>query len=297
MNELGIVLVVVFVLVLVVTVFNRGSKQILGAFFKKPTPEKTTHPQSEPTKPEPVVNHSNETSTSKQTDTDTSLSPSTQKSTTDKAEINSPKESERPNEHGGKHYVLEVDDPNMTGEKDAQAFPAMHTEPKFGRPEAILDARNGLNIQEPIKQPIESAPDPKAFVLVVRSNQANVPMERVNQIMRGLGAKLNEKNLYTYATKPIKCDGYVLIANLLEPGTFPTEQIESMSTPGVVLILELPTFVAASAAMHDMIMLARKLVLHFDATILDEKMQPVKESYLQSLREQSMEYDSKRIVS
>lgn len=228
------------------------------------------------------------------------------------------KVSEQPNEFGGKHYVLEVDEPSMTGELDVSEFPTLHEVPKFGIPKFDTEQMkepvhsdkslssesetSGTNpepeVETPqIKEPVSSAPAPKAFVLVIRSNKQSITMQRMHQIMQGLGAKLNAKKIYTYATKPVNGDGYVTIANLLEPGTFETENAQNIITPGVVLILELPTFVTASAAMHDMIMLSRKLVQHLDATLLDGEMKPIRESHLQTMREESLEYDSERLVN
>lgn len=324
MNELGIVLVLIFALILIFIVFNRG----LHRFFSRPTnPPENSQSSSSNTDTSQVSSakpseemmestqeaHPDQAAFSFEFKHNSSESPLEKISDLSKLEEtnqveqkeginedeksdNKLKVSDSPNEHGGKHFVLEVDDPAMTGELDETKFPPMHEMPKFGRPDEILK-QNAVNHQVEIKQPIESAPEPKAFVLVIKSAQNIYSMERVHQIMQALGAKLNDKNLYTYATKPIQGDGYVTVANLIEPGTFPTENIENINTPGVVLILELPSFVTAASAMHDMIMLARKLVGHFQGHILNEKFEKIKESDLQSMREQSLEYDSKRIVS
>jgi len=323
MNELGIVLVLLFALILIFIVFNRGLK----SFFSPPV-SSSENPQASSS-----LNQENSLAVSPKTSVATdavedehpdqtafAFEFNQQSDIKSKASSTEPKQktpehpseiaetpsdentgaklkiSDAPNEHGGKHFVLEVDDPAMTGELDETKFPPMYEMPKFGRPDEFAK-QNSANYQEEIKQPIESAPDPKAFVLVIKSSQNIYPMERVHQIMRALGAKLNDKNLYTYATKAVQGDGYVTIANLIEPGIFPTENIENINTPGVVLILELPTFVTAASAMHDMIMLARKLVGHFQGHILNDKFEKIKESDLQSMREQSLEYDSKRIVS
>ena len=324
MNELGIVLVLLFALILVFIVFNRG----LNSFFSrhsKPNENSQTassssddsHTSSLQSMPEETAavqdthvekavfsseinEKSSEPPSKKNSDLnksdETKKTVDAEKNIADEETDNKLKISQSPNEHGGKHFVLEVDDPAMTGELDESKFPPMHDMPKFGRPDDILK-QNSVNHQAEIKQPIESAPEPKAFVLVIKSAQNVYSMERVHQIMQALGAKLNDKNLYTYATKPVQGDGYVTVANLIEPGTFPTENIGNINTPGVVLILELPSFVTAASAMHDMIMLARKLVGHFQGHILNDKFEKIKESDLQSMREQSLEYDSKRIVS
>lgn len=284
MNELGIVLVIVFAAVLLLTVFNRNVKKTFG---------KEEHSSSDPASPaqhkidtESVTTTPSEVTPSPQED----LSPIT--AIQPQASKAQPKESEQLNQHGAKHFVLEVDDPNMTGELPEEAFAPLHQEPKFGRPESL-----DLSADEPatpIKQPIASAPEAKTFVLILKVNQNLIPMQSMHITMRGLGAKLTSKNIYKYGKSG---EGYVTIANLMEPGTFPTENMDNLSTAGVVLILELPTYVAGNAAMYDMIILARKLTQRLDATIFDEKFQPVKESYLQSMRDQSLEYDSKRLGS
>lgn len=324
MNELGIVLVVVFTLILVLMFFNRGIKRNSAEKNQKASKEQTpeadnqVHASARQSQKNQQANESEEIQVpamdfkaAMQEESVPEASPlskaldsqATENVAADKvkkseheAEQNL-KQSQQPNEHGGKHYVLEVDDPAMTGELDEQQFPPAYQEPKFGRPEANMIPSASNEVTPSIKQPVATAPKPKAFVLVIKTQQAPLPLERIHHVMQGVGAKLNNKQLYTYATKPIQTDGYVTIANLLEPGTFPTDAIQNMTSPGVVLILELPTFVTAQAAMHDMIMLARKLVQHFQGQILDEDFQVVKESYLQSMREQSLEYDSQKIVT
>lgn len=306
MNELGIVLVVVFILVLVFTVFNRNIKNLMAGKKDKSDNQanQATGSKAEPKAVnQPADNAPTQISESKVNQL--ALNPETNPSvvlTKQSDPMNSEnsselKESEALNEHGGKHFILEVDDPNMTGEKEANEFPAVHELPKFGRPESIVEEAIADKSPALIKEPIESAPEPKAFVLIIKVKQTPVTLHKVHSVMRGLGAKLNPKQIYKYSAKNTLPDGYVTIANLLEPGTFQVDIDSDTNTVGVVLILELPTFIAASAAMHDMIMLARKLSQHLDALILDEKMQPIKESYLQSMREQSLEYDSKKIVS
>lgn len=304
MNELGIVLVVLFALVLAFTVFNKGPKNLFRS--KDSSDEHSEKNSVSEDTPELTDEHKDIAIPTPQKDSfkfdpaKTSADKAPVKPQTPQPESPTPTLAPTPNEYGGQHYTLEVEDPAMTGKVDNNAFPPLHDEPRFGKPEPAQAADASIKSSCESKAPkTSSQPEPQAFVLVVKSNQL-IALERLQKIMQGLGAKLNEKNLYTYASKSMNREGYVLIANLLEPGDFTpnTQQpVDQTLTPGVVLILELPTFVTASAAMHDMIMLARKLVQHLDGTILNEQMQPVKESYLQSMRERSLEYDSRKIVS
>lgn len=89
---------------------------------------------------------------------------------------------------------------------------------------------------------------------------------------------------------------FIRVANMLEPGTFPTEELDKYSTPGVAMILELPTSVRAPKAMHELIMMARKVSQRLNGRLYNMERQLVKESDLQSMRDAALDYESEPLA-
>lgn len=82
-------------------------------------------------------------------------------------------------------------------------------------------------------------------------------MPQLNHALLGVGLTFSEQGLYV--KKDNMGNEIIKVANLLEPGFFPKEDLENYATPGVAMILELPSTVRAPAAMHDLIMMDRAL--------------------------------------
>jgi len=191
-------------------------------------------------------------------------------------------DTEAPGQKNGKHHVLIVDDPGMTGELDSEHYTPDHEKPSFGIPE---DTRS----EKP--KPVSSTnKEPEVFVLLVMSTGQEFAMSSVNQALLGVGLTLSEQAIFV--KKDNMGNPFIKVANLLEPGTFPVEGIDGYSTPGVAMILELPTTVRAPAAMHELIMMGRKVSQRLNARLYNMERQLIKESDLQSMRDAALDYES-----
>jgi len=199
--------------------------------------------------------------------------------TTAKAETPSEKTS------SGKHHVLVVDDPGMIGEIDENAVPADFVKPSFGIPAEELTNK---------KKMASTNKEPEVYAIMVMSTGQEFPMSLVNQALLGVGLTHSDQGIF------VKNDNmgnaFIKVANMLEPGTFPLENLEGYVTPGVALILELPTTVRAPAAMHDLIIMARKISQKLNARLYDMNRHLIKESDLQSMRDAALDYESEPIA-
>ena len=186
------------------------------------------------------------------------------------------------NASGGKHHVLVVDDLGMTGEGYQYLAPE-HEKPSFGMPEDAMPAQ----ASEPRSA---EKKEPQVFVILVMSTGQEFSMFEVNQALLGVGLSFTEGEIY------VKCDNMnnpiIKVANLMEPGTFPINEVENYSTSGVVMILELPATVKAPAAMHDLIMMARKISQRLQGRLYNMERQLLKESDLQTMRDEAVKYES-----
>ena len=187
---------------------------------------------------------------------------------------------------GPKHHVLIVDDPGMTGELDDSSAPSDYVKCSFGIPDEELTTK---------KFKASTSKEPEVYVLLVMSTAQEFKMTEVNQALLGVGLTYcNQQGIF------VKNDNmgnaFIKVANMLEPGTFPQENMQSYLTPGVAMILELPTTVRAPAAMHDLIIMARKISQRLHGRLYNMERHLIKESDLQSMRDAALDYESEPIA-
>jgi cell division protein ZipA len=188
------------------------------------------------------------------------------------------------NEKGGKHHRLVVEDPGMNSADYHYAAPE-HEKPTFGVPIEELGKSPGVASGE--KQEHE------VYAILVMSTVQEFAMPQLNHALLGVGLVFTNQGLY------VKQDNMgnevIKVANLLEPGFFPKDDHESYATPGVAMILELPSTVRAPAAMHDLIMMARKVSQRLEGRLYNMERHIMKESDLQAMRDTAVAYESEPI--
>jgi len=176
--------------------------------------------------------------------------------------------------------MLEVEDLGMKGGKYQYVAPE-HEKPSFGIPD-----------EEPVPEVENRAEkkEPQVFVILVMSTGQAFSMQEMNHALLGVGLSFNESQIY------VKCDNMdntiIKVANLMEPGTFPADELQNYTTTGVAMILELPCTVKAPAAMHDLIMMARKISQRLQGRLYNMERQLLKESDLQVMRDKAVKYES-----
>lgn len=186
---------------------------------------------------------------------------------------------------GRKHNVLVVDDPGMTGEIDETLTAPDFVKPSFGIPE-----------EEKTTKFFKSSTnkEPEVYVLLVMTTAQEFAMTEVNQALLGVGLSYSDQGIFV--KKDNMGNEFIKVANMLEPGTFPVEDLQNYATPGVAMILELPTSVRAPAAMHDLIMMARKVSQRLRGRLYNVERHLIKESDLQSMRDAALDYESEPIA-
>jgi len=193
----------------------------------------------------------------------------------EKVEMETPKTSN--------HHVLEVEELLSVSEvgQTVDDLP----KPNFGIPEEKGPAAS----QTPSKRQREH----QVFVLMVLNTGGSgqeFTMDAVNQALLGVGLRFSKNHIYV--TTDAQGTEIIRVANIMEPGTFPTENLQSHTTPGLALILELPTSVRAPAAMHDLIIMARKVSQRLNSRLYNMERHLIKESDLQAMRDAAVAYES-----
>lgn len=184
-----------------------------------------------------------------------------------------------------KHHVLEVDElPTL---EEAGFNEELDKTPSFGIPKDQEGESPGESVGEHA--------EPQIFALLVLSTGGSgqeFTMDAVNQALLGVGLNYSASN-QIYVTTDSKGREVIRVANILEPGTFPTDHLHNYTTPGLAMILQLPSSVRAPAAMHDLIMMARKVSQRLNGRLYNMERHLIKESDLQAMRDAAVEYESK----
>lgn len=178
------------------------------------------------------------------------------------------------------HYVLFED--NVTSVEEEYAAGAVmpeDIEPSFGKP----SVENSDDAPAP--------KEPQVFVIIVMGSQ-EFNMVKLNQVLLSVGLGVNDQGIYTKLDTMNK--EYIHVANVIEPGTFPSTEADSFktfSTPGIALIMELPTSVKSVAAMDDMILIARKVSQKMNGRLYDGQRHLLKESDIKVMRDAAFDFE------
>lgn len=129
----------------------------------------------------------------------------------------------------------------------------------------------------------ETKPIPNVIqVSVVAANKEQFDGNELLATLDALGLALGEMGIYHRHFDPQNDDRFS-VANLVEPGTFPSNREEAFSTPGIVLFLELSEQNNPLVVFDELVQTADQLADRLDAILLDEKHQPLaKETLLET---------------
>ncbi len=187
---------------------------------------------------------------------------------------------ERIYEENGK-LIIELD-----GEQPFEPVDPGETRSNFGRPtEASL---------RPAQQQDDKSTagkEPQLFAIMVLG--ANTYDARtIRHALMAQGMVYDEKE-QIFVLKNEEGRIYLRAANAWNPGTIPaTDDDPEFKTPGIALILQLPTCVPAPAAMEDMIKLARKLSQRLRGHLYRMDRQQMTESDIRAMRQAALDYVS-----
>ena len=130
---------------------------------------------------------------------------------------------------------------------------------------------------------------PQVFAILVLSSHQEFSLNQVSQTLKSIGLSFSDKGTFVKKTNQKTT---LQVANIMEPGLFPAEPIEGLTTPGVALITELPCAVAGSKAIDDLIMTARRISQRLNGRMYDMQRHLLRESDLQAMREAASEFEA-----
>lgn len=193
---------------------------------------------------------------------------------------------ESESDKGATHHTLDIEE--LYSVEDVGPTVEDLPKPSFGIPEDTVPA--AMQTKPKIER------EQQMFVLMVLNTGGSgqeFKMDAINQALLSFGTTLSKNQIYV--TTDSKGTEIIRIANIMEPGIFPTENLQSYTTPGLALILELPASIRAPAAMADLITLARKISQRLNGRLYNMERQLIKESDLQAMRDAAVNYESEPI--
>ncbi|HIQ41081.1 MAG TPA: hypothetical protein EYH46_07970 [Sulfurivirga caldicuralii] len=200
------------------------------------------------------------------------------------AQTLSPDIEDRIYEENGK-LVIEVD-----GDQPIEPIDTGETRTNFGRPSADAEETAQTNPSS------QTAREPQLFAIMVLGTQP-YDARTIRHALIALGMRYDEKE-QIFVLKNEAGQIYLRAANAWNPGTLPDNDDQAdFETPGVALILELPTCIPAPAAMEDMIKLARKLSQRLRAHLYRMDRQHMTESDIRAMRQAALDYVSEPLKS
>lgn len=141
-----------------------------------------------------------------------------------------------------------------------------------------------------LTQPASLTPrPPKVFAILVLSSHQEFSLNQVSQTLKSIGLSFSDKGTFVKKTNQ---NITLQVANIMEPGLFPAEPVEGLTTPGVALITELPCAVVGSKAIDDLIMTARRISQRLNGRMYDMQRHLLRESDLQAMREAASEFEA-----
>lgn len=107
---------------------------------------------------------------------------------------------------------------------------------------------------------------------LMATSGTHISGESIRQAVKSVGLVLKEDGIYRYQVKDAQGYHQALLglANILEPGTFNEAQMDTLSTPGLVLYLHLPAPIEPREAFDSLIDVGQKLEQILDAELCDE---------------------------
>jgi len=145
-------------------------------------------------------------------------------------------------------------------------------------------------LETPSEQAPLAASQSQIFALLVLSPSRELLRKQVHAAMEA--SRLTFHNDGTYVHRDATGNIVFRVANVVEPGFFPNLDDDNFATPGIALVLELPSSITPYRAMDEFITVARKVSQNLGGKLYDAQRHLIKESDLKAMREyaQSLTY-------
>ena len=141
----------------------------------------------------------------------------------------------------------------------------------------------------------EKGPESLLIVLNIMSPQGHVfTGEGIHAVMTSAGLTHGEHKIYHYM-----CDGLATfsIANAIEPGFFEPTQLQSLSTPGLAIFMQLPGPIECRKALDTLLEVSKRLADALTGELCDENRSVLTQQTISHLKDKVETYRLKQQTS
>lgn len=117
------------------------------------------------------------------------------------------------------------------------------------------------------------------------------------RVFRSEGLEFGAMRIYHRNVPEARDAALFSVANLVEPGYFDPESMEAFSTPGLVLLQQLPGPRPGPEAFKEMLATAQRLADRLDGELRDERRNPLTRQRMEALRAEVTEHERLRHLS
>lgn len=159
------------------------------------------------------------------------------------------------------------------------------------REETITKRRQEFASKVTVSSALRSEVTAAKDMLVVINVSARPPGKftgpMIMRMMEELQLEYGEMGIYHYYVQRFDTKSSVYcIANMVKPGTFDLQNIESLGTPGLSMILQLPGPEDGLKALNIMLEHAQRIATYLNGDLLDQHRNPLTPQSISALKEQ-----------
>ncbi|MCG7913503.1 MAG: cell division protein ZipA [Candidatus Thiodiazotropha weberae] len=160
----------------------------------------------------------------------------------------------------------------------------MRTDDSFETPEQ--QELFGFSAQE------ESPVDVPKLIIQINLKARNAPFNGldIQKAMSETGMVLGSLSIYHRLSGDSRQTPQFNLASMVEPGTFPSEDVEQFTTPGLTLFTQLPVPGDSMAVFSDLLFTAERLAALLDGELQDDTHSALSKQTIEHLRGQIIEH-------
>jgi cell division protein ZipA len=138
----------------------------------------------------------------------------------------------------------------------------------------------------------ESPVDVPKLIIQINLKAKNAPFNGldIQKAMQETGLVMGSLSIYHRLSSDSRKAPQFNLASMVEPGTFPTEDVEQFSTPGLTLFTQLPVPGDSMAVFSDLLFTAERLAAMLEGELQDETHSALSKQTIEHLRGQIMEH-------
>ena len=138
----------------------------------------------------------------------------------------------------------------------------------------------------------ESPVDIPKLIIQINIKAKSEPFNglKIEKAMKDTGLKMGKLPIYQRVTGDARQTPLFNVASMVEPGIFPSKDVEDFATPGLTLFTQLPAPGDGMAVFSDMLFTAERLATILGGELQDETHSALTKQTIEHLRSQIMEH-------